>query len=356
MMNSHRILLSIIVPMYNSEATISRCIESILCQSFKNFELILVDDGSNDNTAKISLSYKNKDSRIVYYRKPNGGVSSARNMGIKIANGKYIQFVDSDDYLGEDYCNDLVNSIEESKSDIVITGYSTHKNGVEKKIEMPLTQGVYDRSQIAEYFNKLYFSSILNSNCNKLYKKTIVNVLFDDVISMGEDLVFNMYVFSEANNYILINSTDYFYDLSDNNSLSRSFIVNGVREIILQSEAVYKFLKASASEDYAKKHTRDFTSVLLHYYLSTMIMYAKLTYKEKVGIVKTNVNVIKDLLKFDSFSTVIAGVTGKSFRIQLGLINKGYYGLFVLFSNVYHIPLNIAKLLGCRFYGNNNSI
>ena len=112
-------LLSIIVPVYNVEKYIERCIKSILNQSFTNFELILVDDGSPDNCGKICDEYKKKDSRIKVIHKKNGGLSDARNAGLNIATGKYIGFVDSDDIIHPQMYEKLFNCINKYNSDIV---------------------------------------------------------------------------------------------------------------------------------------------------------------------------------------------------------------------------------------------
>ena len=112
--------LSIIVPIYNVEKYLSRCIESILNQTFKDFELILVNDGSTDNCKEICEKYKRMDSRIIVANKKNGGLSSARNLGIDISKGDYIGFVDSDDFIDVHMYEILLNTINAYDSDIVI--------------------------------------------------------------------------------------------------------------------------------------------------------------------------------------------------------------------------------------------
>lgn len=115
--------ISIIIPIYNVEKYLHRCIESILAQTFTNYELILVDDGSPDNCGKICDEYALKDSRIIVIHKENGGVSSARNIGLKHAKGKYIVFCDSDDYIQDDYLDVLYNSMKSEDVDLVCAGY-----------------------------------------------------------------------------------------------------------------------------------------------------------------------------------------------------------------------------------------
>jgi glycosyltransferase involved in cell wall biosynthesis len=112
--------VSIIVPIYNAAQYIPKCIESVLHQSYSDFELLLIDDGSTDNSAKICRKYAAEDNRIVFISKENGGAGSARNLALSLAKGVYTSFVDSDDYIDEKYLEILVNTIKETDSDIVM--------------------------------------------------------------------------------------------------------------------------------------------------------------------------------------------------------------------------------------------
>ena len=116
-------LCSVIVPIYNNEAELPRCIESILNQDYKNFELILIDDGSTDGSASVCEQYANKNSNIVFIHKQNGGAATARNLGISIAKGEYIFFVDSDDYVSNNFCSVAVDAFVKENVDIVIFGF-----------------------------------------------------------------------------------------------------------------------------------------------------------------------------------------------------------------------------------------
>ena len=123
-------LITIIVPVYNVKEYLSKCLDSILCQTYKNIELILIDDGSTDGSEKICDDYAKKDNRVVVYHQTNFGVSVSRNKGLKLANGIYITFVDADDYISKDYIIDLKKNINDS-IDIVI---SNAKDVIDDKI------------------------------------------------------------------------------------------------------------------------------------------------------------------------------------------------------------------------------
>ena len=123
--------ISVIVPVYNVEKYLARCIDSILDQSFADFEVILVDDGSPDKSGEICEYYKAQDNRIVVIHQNNEGQASARNRALDIAKGEYISFIDSDDYVHPDMFSTLIRIITESKSDLVLFGYT---KGIEEKV------------------------------------------------------------------------------------------------------------------------------------------------------------------------------------------------------------------------------
>ena len=119
-------LISIIIPVYNVETYISNCIESILNQTFKDFELLLIDDGSIDESGRLCDNYKKKDSRINVIHTKNQGVSKSRNLGIKKAKGKYIMFCDSDDYVDKYWCEKLYNTIKNNPNSFILCSFTVH--------------------------------------------------------------------------------------------------------------------------------------------------------------------------------------------------------------------------------------
>lgn len=117
-------LVSIIVPVYNAQSHLSRCLESICGQEYKDLELIVINDGSKDKSLPVCEEFRKKDSRILLVDKANSGVSDTRNLGLKLAGGKYVQFVDSDDYIAPDYTARLVEAAEKTGADLVISPYT----------------------------------------------------------------------------------------------------------------------------------------------------------------------------------------------------------------------------------------
>ena len=193
--------VSIIVPVYNSEKFLSNCIESILAQSYKDFELIIVNDGSTDKSCEVCNSFK--DRRIRYFNQANKGVSAARNKGIKESRGDFITFVDSDDSLSEDYLSVLVNLQDKKKSDWTACPYS-YVNLTEKpfkgiKPEWDNDISIKGRRGTRALREKILYNGkgrrTLASPCCKLYRSDIIknnNLLFDPLLKIGEDAIFNL--------------------------------------------------------------------------------------------------------------------------------------------------------------------
>ena len=214
-------IISIIVPIYNAGKTLSKCIDSILHQTFTNWELILVDDGSPDNCAVICDKYAEKDERIIVIHKPNGGVSSARNAGLDIAQGQWIVFIDSDDWCEQKYLSDFFcTSVELSDCDIVLQG---RKDEIDGRIDsnIVLENGIY--SNIAEGLLKNNLLTFGAPYCklypNKLIKK--YHIRFPEEYSYGEDTTFFFTVLTYVNCLITINKCNYHYMESGSGSLSK---------------------------------------------------------------------------------------------------------------------------------------
>ena len=177
-------MISVIVPVYKSIETLERCVRSLLAQTEKDLELILVDDGSPDGSGRLCNELSREDNRIRVIHKENGGVSSARNAGIEAAKGEYLLFADSDDYAEPDMAEKLLEGIGED--DIAICGFHHHYQGRDI-IRIPEVPGHSGE----ENFLTLYGSGFLNMPWNKLYKRELAG-RFDESLSLGEDLLFNL--------------------------------------------------------------------------------------------------------------------------------------------------------------------
>ena len=231
-------LVSIILPVYNAQNHIARCLESICAQSWQNIEVIVLNDGSKDQSLPVCEAFRAKDERIVLVDKANSGVSDTRNLGLKLASGKYVQFVDSDDYIAPDYTARLVGAAEKTGADLVISPYTmvipagASKPGqVLEKIQDDLgvmhvarppetreygflPAGIYDKDTFARRLMDKpasYFYSVL---WNKLYRRDLLtrnDIQFVSEMHWAEDLVFNLRYIQYAETFVSIGKAGYYY-------------------------------------------------------------------------------------------------------------------------------------------------
>ena len=211
-------IISIIVPIYNAEKNITKCVESILSQSFDNWELILVNDGSKDSSSIICENYAKQHSNIIVIHKPNGGVSSARNEGLKIANGQYITFADADDYL-EPYTFELFfQTINTYKCDIVRSGYVRELRDDKEYVQIDKTtvcENTWDMFRYTELNN--YYSFVWNT-CFK--KECIEGLWFNEDINWQEDHLFTYQAYHNCKRMVIIPEITYHYTIQSGGSLS----------------------------------------------------------------------------------------------------------------------------------------
>lgn len=205
--------LSIIVPVYKVEPYLHRCVDSILAQTFTDFELILVDDGSPDNCGAICDEYAAKDSRIIVIHKENGGLSDARNAGLDIAKGEYIGFVDSDDYISPQMYHRMIHLITSHQTDMVVTGYiNVMANGTQTTLCPPIAE---ERILYREDFLNDFFPH----NCwilfpcvwNKIYRRTLFHNLRFPVGKIYEDRFLQLPLYDLCHSIAVDNQHHYFY-------------------------------------------------------------------------------------------------------------------------------------------------
>lgn len=203
-------LISVIVPIYNVEDYLDRCVDSIINQTYKNLEIILVDDGSPDNCPKMCDDYAKKDSRIKVVHKKNGGLSDARNAGMKVATGEYVSFIDSDDYISLDFYETLLQTIVDNDSDIV-------ECSVVKFYEDNNFDEYSDDLKVTNYDTLYALDGLINENpfkqhvWNKLYKSSVALDIPYAVGKLNEDEFWTYQVFGKAKKVTRINKTMYYY-------------------------------------------------------------------------------------------------------------------------------------------------
>ena len=255
-------MISVIVPVYNVERYLHRCINSILAQSFSCFELLLINDGSNDNSDIICEEYANRDLRVRVFHKENGGVSSARNVGLDHAKGDYIMFVDSDDYMLPNMCELMVYTLEAKKTDLVICGTTEAGGGFWR----PQEDNDFSIKELKDSFIHLLHTELLSPPWNKIYKRCkIRNRRFREDISFGEDLIFNIQYLDTCENISFIKASPFYHEKENNSSL----VVNFSRKRLLDIEKVWVIVDGFSEN---KKG-------LYYKYLRDLTVYARQLFK-----------------------------------------------------------------------------
>ena len=235
---------SVIIPVYNAKETLRRCLDSLVRQQFSDYELLLINDGSTDGSDAICREYANTYSCVRYFVKENGGVSSARNLGLEQAEGEYILFVDSDDYVSADYFASLSSALKNDTADLLMFGYSNF-GGVPTEWD---TGEFYEDSEIgiAERVSSTVQQYLFSSLWSKVFKKQIIeqyNMRFGSDLAIGEDQAF---IFTYAMHIRSIGSIEdhlYNVDVSDGNSLSRKarpYLTEQLMEVNRRMYAVYQ--------------------------------------------------------------------------------------------------------------------
>lgn len=324
-------LISIIIPVYKVEKYIKRCLDSVVNQTYKNLEIILVDDGTPDNSGKICDEYAKKDKRIKIIHKENGGVSDARNKGIEQATGKYIGFVDSDDYIDVNMYEILKNTIEKENADIASCKYVRFAEYVEfdsQKYDKKTIE--YNQEEYMKKFFKIGTQECVYYPWNKLYKKSII---CSDQYPKGltsEDVVGTYKALLKAKKIVEINYPYYYY-FYNKKSITGSKFSNKDLDLIKIWDIVIKISNENNQKylEYSKINRMRIDYTLL------MRMAIQLNYKEiNEKYKKQYLQMLSDLKKNKSkllkskiplsrkISIILICMNYKLFVNALGLVRK----------------------------------
>lgn len=313
-------LISIIVPVYNVERFLDRCIKSLTSQTYQNIEIILVDDGSTDNCPQICDDFAKKDKRIRAIHKANGGLSSARNVGIDAAKGEYISFVDSDDYIAADMIERAYRAIAGQNADLCIFGIKwIYESGAayDKVLASPICDEILTKNQAldklcgSDYF--YYVTSV-----NKLYKRTIFdNIRFPEG-KQHEDEFTVHHIFDSCSKIVSIKDDLYFYVQRDNSIMHSYFSVKRI-------DGVYAFLDRCNYAKRKKLKELKFQSYCQAYSLAMSCLRYCDFYKNKKKLKK----MVRDVVKADLFNLrnikLLALYFKKKARTSLSLMKFKLY-------------------------------
>lgn len=299
-------LVSIIVPVYNREKIIERCISSLQTQSYEHIEILIVNDGSSDHTVDVCTRLCINDQRVRLINKENGGVSSARNLGIREAQGEYIMFLDSDDTYEKDTVKEMVNYADEET--LCICGFldikKNHKSKVYIYADEPVT--VYDSDYYFDMDRKRLFYSV----CNKLYSRKKIlkfNLFFDEEVHYTEDFIFNLNYYQHMKQVILMNHPYYHYIDYDEESLSKDKQENFLNGTLVNSKAVLHYLEAhpEISDVMKARCYHSFLVNLLGYLDRASGSFFKINRKEAATLIEKELNDLKRFLPYTNHKTKI---------------------------------------------------
>lgn len=290
--------ISIIVPVYNAEKFLEKCIKSILQQSYENIELILINDGSTDSSGKICDDYSKRDFRIKVRHKENGGQSSARNMGLDLATGSYIGFVDSDDWIKMDMYERLLNGTLETKSDIVACNIALMTKKGEFKNYTNVDSNIeFDK---VSAMKEIFKNEILTfSPCNKLYKKYLFdNLRYDEKIIL-EDKDISYQLIDKCNKVFYLNEPMYYYRYNPASTLRGDFTIKRIDEYLVQKR-MYEYYSVNYPSFSNMVYLNVFDVGL--FLFSSMKVENKAIIKDYFYLIDFDENILKQILDENKIS------------------------------------------------------
>lgn len=306
--------LSVIIPVYNAEVYLKECIDSVLNQSFKDFELLLINDGSTDNSGTLCDQYATVDKRVKVFHKENGGVSAARNLGIENAKGEWLTFIDSDDYVGGNYFN-IVN--EQENIEWIFIPF---KEEVEWKIPVAIN---FKNQQFTknEFITSYSLYPDFPEACAKFFKTEIIKkngLKFNSDLKYGEDSLFNMKYLRYCHAIITSDASYYYYRNAEANSRKLNYN-------ILNDTVLFKEFKKELE---AYKTVPKFYSKTIEFPLGR---YLRILYYDKTITKTERRGLIKELIK-ENYSVCLNIYTDP--KIKFFLVFSHYTGCYFIFDTI----------------------
>jgi len=328
-------LISVILPVYNVEKYIEKCIQSILNQTYTNFELLIINDGTKDNSIKIVKTFN--DPRIKKFKKKNGGISDARNFGLQKAKGEFIYFIDSDDWIEPNLLETCIIAIKKHKSELIVFGYKLDReDAVGNLISSNIinhSNMIYDKTQ-----NNIFITNIILSSLgfvwNKFYSASFLKknqLKFNKNITVFEDVIFNSKIFELVDRIIFINDVLYHYIDRPTLSLSKTFNPNLSKISSIKDKSITEFLM---NWKFKREDINNILSFLsykeIRYHINSIFQYKNnLNIIEKLSLIQKIINQkrIKKQIKYYKPKTL-------KDKIYIFLIKNNYYLLIYMINKI----------------------
>lgn len=330
-------LISVTVAVYNTEKFLAKCMDAILAQTYKNIEIIAVDDGSKDGSLGILQEYEKKDSRVKAIHQENGGLAAARNTGLEHANGKYVCFLDSDDYIEEDYLEQLYQCLTQNDADVAVCGYYKElPNGRTEDMLLGI-EGIVERDEAIA--NMYMHNSFGAYSWNKLFKMSIVkeyNIRYDLELRMTQDLYWSTLYMKQIKKAAYVNKPLYHYIYNEDSAVHKikktgkfnkkfltSIKAHEKTKEVLKDES--EFVRLSFSERYVNTYMR----LVVNMYYShnrdkNLIRLAHKNVRKNIGHFLKS----KHYKKSQRLGALLIAVHPRVFMFVYGIMNK-LFGLEV---------------------------
>ena len=337
------IKISIIIPIFNAEKFLNKSISSVINQTYNNIEIILVNDGSTDNSKRICEKFLKEDKRIKLINCKNNGVSFARNLGLQKSTGEYIFFLDSDDWIDKKTIEIMIKNVNENNADIVkVNHFNTYSKSREKinKFDLVLKEKFKNKDlvviepKVREY---LYANTyLLNTVWGELIKKSLTkDILFDNCVTYGEDLLFNFKLLKKSRKMIYLKDAYYHYYINKN-GINQNYDFNTLCKKIQNLNYVYSEIikKYKEKEDISYKYIKEVIENLKKIFLTKkqLIVKKKLVIKE-----------LDESLFRKSCERVNLNRIPCKDKLIINILKKGKYELFIFYSNIFYRNIWIIK-------------
>lgn len=345
-------LVSVVVPIYKVEEYIDKCITSILCQTFRDIEIILVNDGSPDKCGQVAEAYASKDPRIKVIHKENGGLSSARNVGIGVAIGDYILFVDADDWIDPNMIEKMYSASKVADADLVICNYRRIYKDREEEDVLHLENQSFNINDmgLAEYFYSYYFPYVHGHEVwNKLYKREIIiknDLIFEKNVEVfSEDLLFNLYFLCHINVMVSLKASFYNYLQRDNS------IMNSSQPNLKQSYSLFEKFSMHSEKSGKSEELKEILPLLFYVLIQEAIYYVVKSGEDINAIYIKLKEISKGEIYRKNISQLITSKATKTFfkkrKLGVGMEIKCRLFSLICLCNFYYL------IATWKYYSNN---
>lgn len=346
--------LSIIVPVYNAEKFLHKCIDSIIAASDETFEIILINDGSKDSSGQICDEYAKADGRITVIHQENAGVTPARRVGVSKSSGKYITFVDSDDWVEPQMYSTMLKAMDDNRADVVICDISRDTSQGSFLMKNHIEPGLYEKEKLAQEF---YLSMLFNfqdgwpginpSLCNKVVKKELLeDVIFsiDETITYGEDALCTYPIMLNAERIFVINDVGFYHYSENIESVTNVYDTKLLEKCLRLFDGLRNQFSLRDFDD--RDQVDGYTArISLECIRNELLLNKKIPLKERIKLVR---EYVEDNRVFPTLGITIKKIGDKKSKLKIQLVEKKRFFVLYMVFYITQLVVNIKR----KKYGN----